>query len=256
MKISIITVVKNGMPFLKDAIKSFELQKYRNKELIIVYSKSIDETENYINSLSKKNYKIIKDNSNNRYKAINKGIKKSSGDVIGLLHADDIFFNNQTLFDVCAHIDKYDIVYGGVYFAERNNLTKIKRIWNPKNLNKNSILFGSVPPHISTFMKKKVFNKIGYYSEKYMISGDYDFLLRLINSNKFKIKSTNKFYNIMRLGGDSTNISKIFLKLKEDYLIIKKHNLNIFTLAFKILSKITQINKNKKIDNNYINKFK
>jgi len=255
MKISIITVVKNGMPFLKDAIKSFELQKYRNKELIIVYSKSIDETENYINSLSKKNYKIIKDNSNNRYKAINKGIKKSSGDIIGLLHADDIFFNNQTLFDVCAHIDKYDIVYGGVYFAERNNLTKIKRIWNPKNLSKNSILFGSVPPHISTFMKKKVFNKIGYYSEKYMISGDYDFLLRLINSNKFKIKSTNKFHNIMRLGGDSTNISKIFLKLKEDYLIIKKHNLNIFTLAFKILSKITQINKNKKIDNNYIKKF-
>ena len=255
MKISIITVVKNGMPFLKDAIKSFELQKYRNKELIIVYSKSIDETENYINSLSKKNYKIIKDNSNNRYKAINKGIKKSSGDVIGLLHADDIFFNNQTLFDVCAHIYKYDIVYGGVYFAERDNLTKIKRIWNPKNLNKNSILFGSVPPHISTFMKKKVFSKIGYYSEKYMISGDYDFLLRSINSNKFKIKSTNKFHNIMRLGGDSTNISKIFLKLKEDYLIIKKHNLIIFTLAFKILSKITQINKNKKIDNNYIKKF-
>lgn len=255
MKISIITVVKNGMPFLKDAIKSFELQKYRNKELIIVYSKSIDETENYINSLSKKNYKIIKDNSNNRYKAINKGIKKSSGDVIGLLHADDIFFNNQTLFDVCAHIYKYDIVYGGVYFAERDNLTKIKRIWNPKNLNKNSILFGSVPPHISTFMKKKVFNIIGYYSEKYMISGDYDFLLRSINSNKFKIKSTNKFHNIMRLGGDSTNISKIFLKLKEDYLIIKKHNLNIFTLVFKILSKITQINKNKKIDNNYIKKF-
>ena len=255
MKISIITVVKNGMPFLKNAIKSFELQKYKNKELIIVYSKSNDGTENYIKSLSKRNYKIIKDNSNNRYKAINKGIKKSSGDIIGLLHADDIFFNNQTLFDVCAHIDKYDIVYGGVYFAERNNLTKIKRIWNPKNLNKNSILFGSVPPHISMFVKKKVFNKIGYYSEKYMISGDYDFLLRLINSNKFKIKSTNKFHNIMRLGGDSTNISKIFLKLKEDYLIIKKHNLNIFTLAFKILSKITQINKNKKIDNNYIKKF-
>ena len=255
MKISIITVVKNGMPFLRDAIKSFELQKYKNKELIIVYSKSNDGTENYIKGLSKRNYKIIKDNSNNRYKAINKGIKKSSGDIIGLLHADDIFFNNQTLFDVCAHIDKYDIVYGGVYFAERNNLTKIKRIWNPRNLNKNSILFGSVPPHISTFMKKKVFNKIGYYSEKYMISGDYDFLLRLINSNKFKIKSTNKFHNIMRLGGDSTNISKIFLKLKEDYLIIKKHNLNIFTLAFKILSKITQINKNKKIDNNYIKKF-
>ena len=103
-------------------------------------------------------------------------------------------------------------------------------------------------------MKKKVFNKIGYYSEKYMISGDYDFLLRLINSNKFKIKSTNKFHNIMRLGGDSTSISKIFIKLKEDYLIIKKHHLNIFILFRKILSKINQLAK-KKINNNYINQF-
>ena len=255
MKISIITVVKNGMPFLKDAIKSFELQKYKNKELIIVYSKSNDGTESYVNNLTKKNYKIIKDNSNNRYKAINKGIRKSSGSVIGLLHSDDIFFSNKTLFDIYTRIKKYDIVYGGVYFAERNNLKKIKRTWIPENLNKKSILLGLVPPHVSTFMKKFVFNKIGYYSEKYMISGDYDFLLRIIHSNKFKIKSTNKFHNIMRLGGDSTNIRKIFLKFREDYLIIKKHNLNIFTLAIKIISKITQINKKKKINNNYINKF-
>jgi glycosyltransferase len=248
-------VVKNGMPYLKDAIKSFELQKYKDKELILVYSKSNDGTENYIKSLSKKNYKIIKDNSNNRYKAINKGIKKSNGRIIGLLHADDIFFNSQILCNIFAHIKKYDIVYGGIYFAERNNLKKIKRIWEPKDLKKNSTIFGWTPPHVSTFMKKIVFNKIGYYSEKYMISGDYDFLLRIMHSNKFKIKSTNKFHNIMRLGGDSTNISKIFLKLKEDYLIIKKHNLNIFTLILKILSKISQINKNKIINNNYINKF-
>jgi glycosyltransferase len=254
MKISVITVVKNGIPFLKDAIKSFELQKYKNKELIIVYAKSNDGTENYIKSLLKKNYKIIKDNSNNRYKAINEGIKKCKGNIIGLLHADDIFFNNQTLSDVCAHIKDYDIVYGGVYFAERNNLKKIKRIWNPANFKKNNISSGWTTPHVSTFIKRRVFQKIGYYSEKYMISSDYDFLLRIILSNKFKIKSTNKFHNIMRLGGDSTSISKVFIKLKEDYLIIKKHNLNIFVLFRKILSKINQLTK-KKINNNYINQF-
>jgi glycosyltransferase involved in cell wall biosynthesis len=254
MRVSIITVVKNGMPFLKDAIKSFELQEYKNKELVIVYSKSNDGTESYVRSLFKKNYKIIKDNSNNRYNAINKGIKKSNGDIVGLLHSDDIFFNSKTLSDVFINIKNYDIVYGGVYFAERNNLKKIKRIWKPTNFKKSSISLGWAPPHVSTFMRRIVFEKFGYYSYKYMISSDYDFLLRVILSNKFKIKSTNKFHNIMRLGGDSTNIKKLFLKLKDDYSIIKKHNLNIFILVYKILSKIIQIKK-KNINNNYINKF-
>ncbi len=254
MKISIVTVVKNGMPFLKDAIKSFELQKYKNKELIIVYEKSVDGSENYIKSISKKNYTIIRDNSKNRYKAINIGIKKSTGNIIGLLHADDIFFSCQTLSNVCKNIKKYDLIYGGVYFSKRNSLNKIKRIWDPNNFKNSNIMLGLTPPHVSTFIKKSVFKKIGYYSEKYTISSDYDFLLRIILSNKFQIKSDNKFYNIMRMGGDSTNIKKVFLKLKEDYLIIKKHGLNIMTLAIKILSKIKQI-KQKEINNNYIKKF-
>jgi len=256
MKISIITVVKNGMHFLKDDIKSFELQKYKNKELIIVYAESIDGTENYIKKNLKKNYKIIKDNSNNRYKAINKGIRFSSGQIIGLLHADDIFFNNQTLFDISKYIKESgsDMIYGGVYFSKRSNLKKIKRVWKPENFKKKNIILGFVPPHVSTFLKKSVFKKIGYYSEKYLISSDYDFLLRIILSNKFKIENTNKFHNIMRLGGDSTSINKIFIKLKEDYSIIKKHNLNILVLFLKIILKLKQLTQ-KEIHNNYINQF-
>ena len=70
------------------------------------------------------------------------------------------FLFNKTLFNICSHIKKYDIVYGGVYFAERNNLKKIRRIWNPVNFKNSSILLGLTPPHVSTFMKKIVFNKI------------------------------------------------------------------------------------------------
>ena len=51
-KISIITVVKNGMPLLKEAIKSFDNQEYENKEHIIVYSSSSDDTEKYLNLIN------------------------------------------------------------------------------------------------------------------------------------------------------------------------------------------------------------
>ena len=57
-KISIITVVRNGMPYLMDSINSFLKQKYNNKELIIIYSKSSDLTLDYLNKFKNKNIKI------------------------------------------------------------------------------------------------------------------------------------------------------------------------------------------------------
>jgi glycosyltransferase involved in cell wall biosynthesis len=256
MRISIITVVKNGMPYLKDAIKSFEMQKYKDKELIIVYAKSNDNTEQYLKNTLIKNCTLIKDTKNNRYAAINSGIKNSTGQIIGLLHSDDIFFNKNTLSNISKYIKKKkcDVVYGGIYFSERNNLKKIRRIWKPYNLKENNIISGRMPPHVGMFIKKVVFENIGYYSSKYLISSDYDFILRILLSKKFKIESTNKFHNIMRLGGDSTNIVKFFYKLKEDYQIIKKYNLSIFILIVKILSKTFQIKK-KNINNLYLDQF-
>ena len=50
-KITIITVVKNGMPYIEDSINSFNLQNYKNKELIVVYSKSTDGTEQFLNKV-------------------------------------------------------------------------------------------------------------------------------------------------------------------------------------------------------------
>ena len=74
-KISIITVVKNGMPYLKDSIKSFNLQNYQNKELIIVYSHSNDKTEEFLNKLDQKNIIIKKDErSKTMYGSIINGI--------------------------------------------------------------------------------------------------------------------------------------------------------------------------------------
>ena len=53
-KISIITVVKDGMPYLQSCIKSFDLQKYPNKEHIIIFSKSKDATYSFLMKNKKK----------------------------------------------------------------------------------------------------------------------------------------------------------------------------------------------------------
>ena len=130
MKISIITVVKNGMPFLKTAIKSFELQNYNKKELIIVYSSSNDGTEEFLLRL-KNRYKIIKKNTRSIYAALNSGIKNSTGDVIGILHSDDVFFK------VTSSGDEYEItpykILGGEFVQILDKNVGITQYCTPFN---------------------------------------------------------------------------------------------------------------------------
>ncbi len=142
-KISIITVVKNGMPYIEDSINSFNSQVYKNKELIVVYSKSIDGTEEFLKKNKNKIDKLIFDNkSQNKYEAINLGIKKSTGNIIGILHADDFFASVNVLGKIAKVHNKdksIDLTYGNVLFCKRNNIKKISRYWKSSNYKKNLI---------------------------------------------------------------------------------------------------------------------
>ena len=82
------------MPYLIDCLKSFQLQNYPNKEHIIIYSDSSDRTEEFLLSKNK-NIKILKKDKkfNNKWDCLNLGAKLATGDIIGILHADDIFFS-------------------------------------------------------------------------------------------------------------------------------------------------------------------
>ena len=128
-KITVITVVKNGMPYLEDSINSFNAQTYNYKELVVVCSNSTDGTAEYLKKNKNKINKLVFDNKKlNKYESINLGIKKATGKIVGVLHADDFFANKHVLKKI-AHVhgkDKsVDLTYGNVLFCKRNNIKKI-----------------------------------------------------------------------------------------------------------------------------------
>ena len=242
LKISIITVVKNGMPYLSDCLKSFRLQDYLNKEHIIIYSDSNDGTEEFLLS-KKKNIKILKKDKkfNNKWDCLNLGAKLATGDIIGILHADDVFYNKNTLSYIAKNFtDEYEFIYGNILFCEKNNILKIKREWISEEININKLKYGWMAPHTSFFVRKKILLK-NKYTNHYNISGDYHFILSLF-SKKYKYKFLDNFLCIMRLGGGSTKIKNILTKLKEDLKITKSFFKNYYICAFlKIFRKIFQI---------------
>jgi len=240
-KISIITVVKNGMPYLADCLRSFQLQNYPNKEHIIIYSDSGDGTEEFLKS-KKKNTTILKKDKkfNNKWDCLNIVTKLATGDIIGILHADDIFYNKNTLSYVAKNFsDKYEFIYGNLLFCEKDNILKIKRKWISEKIEISKLKYGWMAPHPSFFVKKKILLKNKYINH-YNISGDYYFMLRLFHK-KYKHKFLNQFLCIMRLGGGSTNIKNILSKFNQDLKIAKSFFKNYYICVFfKIFRKIFQ----------------
>ena len=221
--ITVITIVKNGMPILKDCINSVKSQNLKNIEHIIVYSDSKDGTLLY---LKKKKKFIIDKNSQNKFGSLNLGIKKSTGNYIGILHSDDLFFSNKTLSNVSKILKKKkpDILYGNLLYVKKNNVSKIIRKWISTKYRKNKILSGWIPPHPTLFVKREILLN-NLYSENFPISGDYDFMIRLFKKN-LQVYFYDTFITIMRFGGDSNkSIFNILKKMQEDYLILKKNNI-------------------------------
>jgi glycosyltransferase involved in cell wall biosynthesis len=244
MKVSIITATLNSEKTIKDNLISVDNQSYNNIEHIIIDGNSNDKTLEIIvkNKASKK---IIIHSSKDKgiYYALNKGIDLSTGEIICFLNSDDFYFDKNTISKVvnCFKISNADVVYGNLNYITKNN-SKVLRKWTSNDFNFFLLKKGWMPPHPSTFVKKKIINKKNWFNTNYKISADYDFLIKLFRNDLLKKKYLNEIIVNMRIGGISNNsFSNIIRKTKEDYQIIKQNRLGgLFTLFLKNIKKIPQ----------------
>jgi glycosyltransferase len=97
-------------------------------------------------------------------------------------------------------------------------------------------------PHPTLFLKRGVYDKHGLYDLTFSISADYDFIIRVFKDKSLRIEHLPKVITNMRVGGASNkNLKNIFIKMKEDYYIIRKNNIGgLKTLFFKNISKLKQ----------------
>ena len=240
MKISIITVCYNSEETILSTLNSVISQTYEDIEHILVDGGSIDRTLDILKDYNFKNKIIISEPDEGIYDAMNKGIKLAKGEVITILNSDDIYQSpsiiSNVMEDVKNNSDK-DIFLGDVVFFNKNNFNKIFRYYSAKNFKSNSLLEGIMPPHPSSFIKKKIYDKYGLYNVSLSIAADFEMFLRLLIVNKLKFFYTNKVIVRMRSGGKSgKNLKTYFTSTKE---IVHAFALNnIKTKYLKILARL------------------
>ena len=245
IKVTIITSIFNNKKFIGDAINSVNNQTYNNIEHIIVDGNSTDGSKEIIKNNMNKKIIFCCENDKGIYDALNKGIKMSSGDIIGVLHSDDIFTDSNVIMEVVNKFREYDydLLYGNLNYISNKKNKRIIRRWRSNNFSFSKIKYGWMPPHPATFIKKKLFNKFGLYENKFEISADYDLLTRILTKKKISVGYLNKVLVLMRIGGKSNkSIRNIYQKMIEDYSIIKQNKIGgFYTLICKNLIKISQL---------------
>lgn len=243
MKISLITATYNSYPSIKDCIDCITNQTIKPEHLVID-GDSNDLTLGTIKT-SKSVSKYVSEPDNGIYDALNKGIQLASGDIIGLLHSDDLLASNTIMEKIVQTFEKTgaDVLYGDLVYVDKENTDKVIRYWKSQPFKPELLKRGWMPAHPTVFVKREVYEKNGQFDLSFKIAADYDMMLRIFQDSSLKFVYLPEVITRMRLGGASNkSISNIIQKSKEDYRAMKKNNLSFpaWTLICKNLSKIPQ----------------
>jgi glycosyltransferase involved in cell wall biosynthesis len=245
VKVSIITVVYNGASFIQDCIKSILNQTYPDIEYIIIDGQSTDGTVEIVQSYGTKIAHFISEPDKGLYDAMNKGIGLATGEVIGLLNADDFYRHNRVIENMVATFERTgsDAVYGDMLYVDRNDPQKLKRYWRSGWYHDNAFLWGWMPGHLSFFAKRLLYEKHGAFRLDMKSAADYELMLRFIHKNKARLAYMDEVTIVMRAGGISNSSLKNRLRAnREDQTAWQLNNLKpyFFTFWLKPLRKLKQ----------------
>jgi glycosyltransferase involved in cell wall biosynthesis len=215
-------------------------------EYIIIDGKSKDKTLEIVEKYKHGIAKVVSEKDKGLYDALNKGIKQATGDIIGMLHSDDLYANDQVISKVVKKFEEdptIEGVYADLVFVNRNDVNKVMRTWNSGEYEEDAFVRGWMPPHPTFFVKKECYEKFGGFNTELKLSADYELMLRLIHKNKIKLAYLNEVIVKMRMGGVST--VSFFVKLKaniEDKMAWKLNGMKpgVLTMLMKPLRKIGQ----------------
>jgi len=245
MLVSIITVAYNSKATIEDTIKSVLGQAYRDIEYIVIDGGSTDGTLEIIGKYKDRISKIVSEPDNGMYNAINKGIRLATGDIIGLLHSDDVYINEQVIGDIADEFRSgVDSVYADLVYVERDNLEKVVRYYDSSSFDVSKFAYGWMPAHPTCFFRKYVYDRHGLYKEDYSIAADYELLVRFYARFNVSRSYLHKVIVKMRSGGISTKNFLSNIVLNREIVRSCRENgvaTNIFKVYSKYFAKLFQL---------------
>ncbi|MBN2906938.1 MAG: glycosyltransferase [Rhodobacteraceae bacterium] len=244
MKISVITAVLNREATLVDAICSVQRQVDVDVEHIIQDGGSTDGTLEIIKAQANATTQLVSEPDAGIYDAINRGIARASGAVIGVMHSDDFYAHDGVLAQVAAALadPALDGVYGDLDYVSARDPNRVLRHWRAGPYTRGRLARGWMPPHPTLYLRREVFERWGAYDTSFRISADYEAMLRWLSRGEITLGYIPRVLVRMRMGGESNrSLGRIALKSREDLRALRRNRVGgLGALALKNTSKLGQ----------------
>jgi glycosyltransferase len=244
LKISVITAVFNNRGTIAAALDSVLEQTHKDSELVVIDGGSTDGTVEILERYADRLGVLVSEPDQGIYDALNKGIQRASGDVVGFLHSDDVFGSNDVLSKVAEAFEDRSVgaVYGDLVYVKRDDLSSVLRYWRAGPFSKVRLSRGWMPPHPTVYVRREVYERLGGFDTRYRIAADYDHLLRIFSDPALNPRYIPEILVRMRVGGASNrSLQNIIRKSREDLEALRSNEVGgIGALAWKNVSKIGQ----------------
>lgn len=228
---TIITVCYNSAKTIRDTLNALTMQTRQDFEYIIIDGCSRDNTiaiiEEYMEFFGDR-FMLLSEPDDGLYYAMNKALSMAKGNIIGIVNSDD-WLNEDTVAFVLQEFSKrqeMDILCGGINFVDING-EKIRERFNKEI--KTHIKKEMPVNHPATFVKKCVYDQIGFFDTTFRIAADYDFICRAYNMG-CRFEFYDKVLSNFRTGGLTGDECDTIKTLKnhlhcvdEDYHVVYKN---------------------------------
>lgn len=233
MKVSIITPSYKQGKFIERTIQSVLSQSLpESLEYLVFDGGSKDETVEILKH-NQDRLAWISEPDKGQADAVNKGFKKASGDIIGWLNSDDIYYPDaiKTVCDFFAKNPDVDVVYGQANHIDENDQVIAlypTEEWNSERLKQTCFL--SQP---AVFFRRRVIEQFGLLDEQLHYCMDYEYWLRL-SLQGAKFHYLEKVLAGSRLHGETKTVSQP-LKAHQDAMLMLQQKLGYVPTTWLIV---------------------
>lgn len=236
----------NAADTIEQTIQSVLQQDYPDIEYIIYDGNSTDGTQLVVSKYQHQLDAFVSEPDEGIYDAMNKALSRATGEVVGIINADDFYSSDTAISRIAATFKRHDAdaVFGDLYIVDPVDTNKIVRRYSSANFYRKRFAWGFMPAHPSFFVKRYAYEKYGYFKTDYTIAADYELLIRFLYVHKLSYFYYGEPVVKMRKGGVSSASWKSNVLLnKEIYRGCRENGLptNYFMIYTKYIKKIWEL---------------